>query len=68
MELLADWTARRARAAGPGVVESWLSVWDKISRLQTRTDAINLDRKLVLLDVFMAIADAARSTQPNRRR
>ncbi len=68
MEVLADWTARRARVAGPGGVESWLAVWDKIGRLQNRTDAINLDRKLVLLDVFMAIADAARSAQPNRRR
>ena len=68
LELLADWAAERGRKAGSGDVESWLSLWDKIVRLQTRTDAINLDRKLVLLEVFLAIAETARGSQPSQRR
>lgn len=60
LELLAERAAVRAR--GGAAVESWLAVWDKIGQLQNRVDAVNLDRKLVLLEAFLAIAAAARGT------
>jgi DNA polymerase-3 subunit delta' len=59
LELLAQNAADRAKAPG-AAVESWLAVWDKIGQLKNRADAVYLDRKLVLLDAFFAIAAAAR--------
>jgi hypothetical protein len=43
-----------------------MAVWDKIGRLASRTEAVNLDRKLVLVSAFMALAAAAdeRSRNP----
>jgi DNA polymerase-3 subunit delta' len=69
LELLAQRAAERAKAPG-AAVESWLAVWDKIGHLKNRTDAVYLDRKLVLLDAFFAIAAAARGATagPSARR
>lgn len=54
--------ARRAGLAGGQRrdVESWLAVWEKLGRLQARTETANLDRKMVLLDAFLAIEAGAR--------
>lgn len=49
-----------------GSLDRWIGVWDKIGRLAARTDAVNLDRKLVLVSAFVALAAAAdeRSRSP----
>jgi DNA polymerase-3 subunit delta' len=44
-----------------GGLDRWLEVWEKISRLLDRTENVNLDRKQVILNMFLAIEAAARS-------
>jgi DNA polymerase-3 subunit delta' len=72
MELLQGWLSRVIKAArtgggGPGgSLDRWIGVWDKIGRLAVRTESVNLDRKLVLVSAFVALAAAAdeRSRSP----
>lgn len=54
----AAWIASLASAAS---LDRWLQVWEKISRLLARTESVNLDRKQVVLNVFLALEDAVRS-------
>lgn len=42
-------------------LEPWLEVWEKIGHLLDRTTAVNLDRKQVVLNIFLALQGAARS-------
>jgi DNA polymerase-3 subunit delta' len=37
---------------------SWLEVWDKITLLLARTDAINMDRRQVIISIFLALEKA----------
>ena len=37
-------------------LDRWIAAWEKITLLFERTGAVNLDRKLVLLDAFLIIA------------
>lgn len=65
LDLLARHAEAAARSSGSqggrrGDVESWLAVWEKVTRLQARAEAANLDRKMVLLDAFLAIEAASR--------
>jgi DNA polymerase-3 subunit delta' len=62
-DLLAQWILRTTRAGaieGRGGLDRWVEVWDKAARLFERTEAVNLQRKQVLLDVFLSLAQAAR--------
>ncbi len=43
-----------------GGVAPWLEVWDNIARQIERANAVNLDRKQVVLNAFFGLADAAR--------
>ncbi len=66
-ELLAWWVARTVRTgavrttARPGGLDRWLEVWEKINRLAVQSDALNLDRKQVMLNLFFALQRAARA-------
>lgn len=71
-ELLMRWLADAIRAAagaststaGPAFrapLDRLLEVWDKIGRLFERADAVNLDRKQVLVSVFLTLQQATRS-------
>ncbi|MBL4690687.1 MAG: DNA polymerase III subunit delta' [Rhodospirillales bacterium] len=42
-------------------LDRWFEVWEKINRLLVRTDQINLDRKQVVLNVFLTLENAVRS-------
>ena len=53
-----DWAERLAQAAS---LDRWLDVWEKITRLLARVDGANLDRKQVVLNVFLTLEDAVRS-------
>lgn len=67
-----DWLVRRARRLPePGAVglsaatlaaplASWASVWDKVALSARQTDELNLDRRQVVLQVFMTLANATR--------
>lgn len=49
-----------ARLAQAGGLERLLDVWEKITRLIERTEAVNLDRKQVTLDIFLTLGNAVR--------
>ncbi|MBT3305371.1 MAG: DNA polymerase III subunit delta' [Alphaproteobacteria bacterium] len=48
------------RLGGVVGLDRWFEVWEKINRLLTRTGQINLDRKQVVLNVFLTIENAVR--------
>lgn len=65
VELVRDFVARRVRAdaaagAAPGVLAAWAEVWEKVDRAVGRAEALNLDRRQVVLGVFRDLAEAAR--------
>ena len=41
-------------------LEPWLKAWEKVAALTARADAVNLDRKQVVLNAFFELASAAR--------
>lgn len=49
------------RLGGVVSLDRWFEVWEKINRLLSKTDQINLDRKQVVLNVFLALETAVRS-------
>jgi DNA polymerase-3 subunit delta' len=50
---------RISPAAG---LDRWLEVWEKVCFLLDRTEAVNLDRKQVVLNVFLEIDGALRNS------
>ncbi|PTW60235.1 DNA polymerase III delta prime subunit [Breoghania corrubedonensis] len=64
LDLLRDWLDRRVHedaAAGvpPARLVRWSEVWEKTNRAATLADALNLDRKQVVLGAFQALGEAA---------
>ena len=51
--------ALTARLTDRGL-EPWLKAWEKVAVLTSRADAVNLDRKQVVLNAFFELASAAR--------
>lgn len=49
---------RLGRSAG---LDRWLEVWEKINHLLAKTDSAHLDRKQVVLNVFLTLENAVRS-------
>jgi len=41
-------------------VDRWLDLWEKVGKLVTRADAVNLDRKQVIVSLFTSLAAVAR--------
>ncbi len=65
IELVRDFVARRVRvdaaaAAPPAVLAAWAEVWEKVDRAVGRAEALNLDRRQVVLGVFRDLAEAAK--------
>lgn len=54
-------SAVMARLCEGRSLEQWVEVWEKVRHLVARADAINLDRKQVLLSLFSALENAAKS-------
>jgi DNA polymerase-3 subunit delta' len=48
-----------ARLAGRASLDQWVEVWEKITLLFGRAARLNLDRKQVLLDAFLALGRTA---------
>jgi DNA polymerase-3 subunit delta' len=42
-------------------LEQWLEVWEKITNLFNRADAVNLDRKQAIISAFLAVERLARA-------
>jgi DNA polymerase-3 subunit delta' len=58
-EVVPGEAALTARLIQPGL-EPWLKAWEKVAELTSRADAVNLDRKQVVLNAFFELASAAR--------
>lgn len=50
-----------ARLAQTGSLERWCEVWEKVRDLLSATNAVNLDRKQVLLNVFSTLQSTSRA-------
>ncbi len=48
------------RLGGAAPLDQWLEVWDNIGQLAARAEAVNLDRKQVILNIFTSLADLVR--------
>ena len=55
-ELAPGESAVIARLSTIGNLDQWVEVWEKITRLFSRTASVNLDRKQVLLNAFFALS------------
>jgi DNA polymerase-3 subunit delta' len=69
LDLIRGWLARRVRGQaepeggtpGAGVpLERWAGVWEKVKDSSDLADELNLDRKQVVLSIFMNLARATR--------
>jgi DNA polymerase-3 subunit delta' len=52
--------AALARVMARRGLDRWVEVWEKIADLFAQADAVNLDRKQVVLNAFFALEEAAR--------
>ncbi len=52
-------SAAMTRLVGGGNLDRWVEVWEKIGELATRAEALNMDRKLVILNAFSMLEAAA---------
>lgn len=53
-------SAEMARISSMSRLDSWLDLWEKMGRLVARADAVNLDRKQVIVNLFTSVASLAR--------
>jgi len=53
-------SAQIARISALAGVDRWLDLWEKMSRLVMRADAVNLDRKQVIVNLFTSLSSTAR--------
>jgi DNA polymerase-3 subunit delta' len=60
-EVVAGEGALMGRLLGAADLERWLEVWEKVTALFARTDAVNLDRKQAMLTAFLAVERLARA-------
>lgn len=60
-EVVAGEGALMGRLLSAADLERWLEVWEKVTALFARTDAVNLDRKQAMLTAFLAIERLARA-------
>ncbi|MDP3327747.1 DNA polymerase III subunit delta', partial [Parvibaculum sp.] len=58
-DIVAGEGAAMARLAAGGSLDRWVEVWEKISQFTARGEALNTDRKLVILNVFSMLEAAA---------
>lgn len=63
LHIARQWLHRRMRAdatSAPGRLVSWADLWEKMNRAAADTDALNLDRKQVVLDVLRNLSKVMR--------
>ena len=63
LHIARQWLHQRMKqeaAAGPTRLVSWAELWEKMNRAAADTDALNLDRKQVVLDVFRNLSKVMR--------
>jgi DNA polymerase III subunit delta' len=67
-DLMSDWIAatarRQALSGGVGAAQPWARAYQDIGHSIRRANALNLDRRQVLLEAFATIEEAARESGP----
>jgi DNA polymerase III subunit delta' len=65
---MSDWIAatarRQALSGGVGAAQPWARAYQDIGHSIRRANALNLDRRQVLLEAFATIEEAARESGP----
>lgn len=59
-EVVAGEEAVMRRLLAAGRLDQWVEVWEKITHLFNRADAVNLDRKQVVLNAFLTVERQSR--------
>lgn len=59
-ELMKDETSNITRISAFAGVDQWLDLWEKMGELINRADAVNLDRKQIIVTMFTAIGALSR--------
>ena len=49
------------KLSSTGGLDQWLEVWEKMNHLLTKADSVNLERKQVILNIFLSLNETARS-------
>ena len=60
-DIVAGEAAAMAKLVHGQNLDRWVEVWEKIGELATRAEALNMDRKLVILNAFSMLEAAASS-------
>jgi DNA polymerase-3 subunit delta' len=60
-EVVAGEAALTQRLAAVGALDQWVQVWEKISHLFDRTQAVHLDKKQALISAFLAVERLVRA-------
>ncbi|WP_404378346.1 DNA polymerase III subunit delta' [Caenispirillum salinarum] len=60
-EVVPGEAALTQRLAAVGALEQWVQVWEKISHLFDRTQAVHLDKKQALISAFLAVERLVRA-------
>jgi len=58
-EVVAGEAALCARLMAQPHLDRWLEVWEKTGQLLSRAESLNLERKQVMLNAFLALEAAA---------
>ncbi|CAA7617931.1 DNA polymerase III subunit delta' [Magnetospirillum sp. UT-4] len=61
VEVVPGEAAVMGRLLAAGSLERWLELWEKVTALFARVDAVNLERKQALLTAFLAVERLARA-------
>ncbi len=59
-ELISGETAQITRISAFAGVDQWLDLWEKMGELINRADAVNLDRKQIIVTMFTALGALSR--------
>jgi DNA polymerase-3 subunit delta' len=50
----------REKLLGGASLDRWMEAWEKVARLFSRSDAVNLDRKQTVLNSFLMLQSVMR--------
>ncbi|MGB6087605.1 hypothetical protein, partial [Parvibaculum sp.] len=59
LDIVPGESASMARLAAGGSLDRWVEVWEKVVQSTVRGEALNTDRKLVILNAFSMLEEAA---------
>lgn len=62
-DIMAGESAQIERISALAGVDRWLDLWEKMGQLVARADAVNLDRKQVIVSLFTSLSATARGQQ-----